>query len=114
MPALDFLVSSVFYGWQIALIVIVVLLIAGMIALNVLCALKFRIVSERKLFDNELQSQRDALEAKLESLYSGKPAPATETAAAADGTAASESNANAENAEKLMNIARNNSRYYKK
>ncbi len=65
------ILASVFVGWQIALIVIVSVLLAGLITLNVYFSVIWRVKAERRLHNEELQSRRSALLAKIEYLKGG-------------------------------------------
>lgn len=71
MKAIEFFGASIFSPGQIAGIVILAVMLAAILALNIYFAIIWRTKLERKLYDETLQAQRDALLSKLEYMRAG-------------------------------------------
>ena len=68
---LSYIGASIFSPGQLAGIIILAILLAAILALNIYLAIVWRTKLERKLYDEALQAQRDALLSKLEYMRAG-------------------------------------------
>lgn len=71
MITVSYIVASIFSPGQLAGIIILAILLAAILGLNIYLAIIWRTKLERKLYDEALQAQRDALLSKLEYMRAG-------------------------------------------